>query len=62
MENFVEHLSIRDGDQLLVSPAATRFLVVRHPFARLYAIWYSLFQNDNEGKFLKAMMHILNDF
>ena len=28
--------------------AATRFLVVRHPFARIFAIWNSLFREGNE--------------
>ena len=47
MEEFVGHIPLQEGDELLVSTAATRFLVVRQPFARLYAIWYSIFKSDN---------------
>lgn len=47
----MDHIPLSEGDSLLVSTAATRFLVVRHPFARLYAIWYSIFKKDNlEGQ------------
>lgn len=44
----MDHIPLREGDGLLVSTAATRFLVVRHPFARLYAIWYSIFKKGNQ--------------
>ena len=45
--DFVEHIPASEGDQLLVSSAATRFIVVRHPFARIFAIWNSLFRENN---------------
>ena len=45
--DFVEHIPASEGDQLLVSTAATRFIVVRHPFARIFAIWNSLFRENH---------------
>lgn len=45
--DFVENIPASEGDQLLVSTAATRFIVVRHPFARIFAIWNSLFRENN---------------
>lgn len=51
VEEFVDHIPHQEGDSLLVSSAVTRFIVVRHPFGRLHAIWFSIFRNDNqEGK------------
>ena len=48
MEEFVDHIPLREGDELLVSTAATRFLFsVRQPFVRLYAIWFSISKSDN---------------
>ncbi|CAG5097402.1 Oidioi.mRNA.OKI2018_I69.XSR.g15061.t1.cds [Oikopleura dioica] len=54
--DFAEKLPVRRGDGLLVSTAATRFLVVRHPFARLHAVWKALFStvtDDGEKMFHK---------
>ena len=51
--DFVEHIPASEGDQLLVSSAATRFIVVRHPFARIFAIWNSLFrENHPDGELI----------
>ena len=51
VREFVEHIPAAEGDQLLVSTAATRFIVVRHPFARIFAIWNSIFKRDSaDGK------------
>lgn len=49
--DFAEKLPVGRGDGLLVSTAATRFLVVRHPFARLHAVWKALFSTvTDEGE------------
>ena len=51
VREFVEHIPASEGDQLLVSTEATRFIVVRHPFARIFAIWNSIFKrNSPDGK------------
>ena len=48
VQEFVEHIPANEGDHLLVSTAATRFLVVRHPFARIYSVWKSFFKSGTK--------------